>query len=111
MGWNTPTLERSASFRLWKGWHRMYWISVGQQHMGNDAMQARGQRGRRHAAALMLGAALWLGGCATVSEYNPFAGDDTAAPVAQTVPNATPDSRGVISYATYQVVVAREGDT
>lgn len=54
------------------------------------------------AAALLLAACLGLGACA-----NPFgpAADPTA------VPNLQPDSRGVITYATYQVAVARPGDT
>jgi lipoprotein NlpD len=39
-------------------------------------------------------------------------GADPATEVAApAVPNLTPDSRGVITYATYQVAVARDGDT
>jgi lipoprotein NlpD len=71
-------------------------------------MQASGPRRLAPIAALTLVA---LAGCQTVSQYNPFGGDAAAESTAQTVPNAAPDSRGVITYATYQVVVAREGDT
>ena len=35
----------------------------------------------------------------------------SAEPAAPAVPNPAPDSRGVITYATYQVAVARDGDT
>ncbi|WP_232829357.1 LysM peptidoglycan-binding domain-containing protein [Tropicimonas sp. IMCC34043] len=37
--------------------------------------------------------------------------DTTTAAQAQTAPRPTPDNRGVISYPTYQAVVARDGDT
>jgi murein DD-endopeptidase MepM/ murein hydrolase activator NlpD len=62
---------------------------------------------------ILLVAALGLAGCAGGGLQNPFGGDD--APVetaaAPTVQNLEPDARGVISYATYQVAVARQGDT
>ena len=56
-------------------------------------------------AALLL-SGLMLGACAG---YNPLGGGEggTSAVVA----NETPDSRGVITYASYQVVIARDGDT
>ncbi len=42
---------------------------------------------------------------------NPLASDPAAGPASQAIPNAQPDSRGVITYANYQVAVARDGDT
>ena len=75
--------------------------------------QARGERPRRSgpARSLMLAAALGLAACSQAQKLNPFGHDGAAAPAAQAVPNATPDSRGVITYATYQVAVAQDGDT
>ncbi len=74
-----------------------------------------GRRGRpAPAVAFLLGTALVLSGCETAGELNPFDSGTTAPaaqPAAPTVPNAAPDSRGVITYATYQVAVARDGDT
>ena len=59
-------------------------------------------------AALIVG----LAGCSGMpSIENPFARGDAAPAEAAAVPNLAPDDRGVITYATYQVVVAREGDT
>lgn len=57
--------------------------------------------------AILLCLGLGLAGCSTI------AGVDlgTNAPAGAPVANATPDSRGVITYANYQVVVGREGDT
>ncbi|MFO1209142.1 MAG: LysM peptidoglycan-binding domain-containing M23 family metallopeptidase [Amaricoccus sp.] len=63
---------------------------------------------------LLLAMALGLGACSSVGKYNPWGEggtSDLAAPPAQAVPNATPDDRGVITYASYQVAVARDGDT
>ena len=57
-------------------------------------------------SALLIGLAAALAGCAP--------GDDasgTMSPPSAAVANLQPDSRGVISYATYQVAVARDGDT
>ncbi len=54
-------------------------------------------------SALALSLALGLSAC------GPFVNPLATAPA--TVPNTPPDSRGVITYATYQVVVARDGDT
>lgn len=54
-------------------------------------------------SALAFSLALGLSAC------GPFVNPLATAPA--TVPNAPPDSRGVITYATYQVVVARDGDT
>ena len=75
--------------------------------------QANETRRRSAAAArpLALAAVLTLTACGGIG--NPL-GRDAAAPAetaAVTVPNLAPDSRGVITYATYQVAVAREGDT
>lgn len=60
----------------------------------------------RMTGALLIGLGAALAGCG-------FGGGDDPAPTpaAQTLPNAAPDSRGVITYATYQVVVARDGDS
>jgi murein DD-endopeptidase MepM/ murein hydrolase activator NlpD len=62
--------------------------------------------GRRAPVALLLAAGLALSACG-----GDPAADVAAAPAAQAVPNLQPDSRGVISYATYQVAVAQSGDT
>jgi murein DD-endopeptidase MepM/ murein hydrolase activator NlpD len=72
---------------------------------------AAGGRGAK--AALALGLAAGLAGCGGMPELsNPFAGDPPdAAPAAAAAPNLEPDARGVITYATYQVVVAQPGDT
>ncbi len=57
--------------------------------------------------ALLAGVSLVLAGCASG-----LGGSSSApAPAATPVANAEPDSRGVITYATYQVAVARSGDT
>jgi murein DD-endopeptidase MepM/ murein hydrolase activator NlpD len=63
-------------------------------------------------APLLLAVALGLAGCGGTS-LNPWAGNpDSAAPTpAPAVQNLPPDSRGVITYASYQVAVARDGDT
>ncbi len=55
------------------------------------------------AALLLIGLGAALAAC-TPSGSTPGAGPGVVA-------NLPPDSRGVISYATYQVVVARDGDT
>lgn len=64
-------------------------------------------------AALLLATAIGLAGCAGNS-WNPWGGNedpaDAVAP-APAVANLPPDSRGVITYASYQVAVARDGDT
>jgi murein DD-endopeptidase MepM/ murein hydrolase activator NlpD len=60
----------------------------------------------RAPAALLIAAALALSACG-----GDPAAEGAAAPAAQTVPNLQPDSRGVITYATYQVAVAQSGDT
>lgn len=52
-------------------------------------------------AALTVAGCLALGAC-----VGPLGGPSPSA-----VANAAPDARGVITYATYQVAVAREGDT
>jgi lipoprotein NlpD len=66
-------------------------------------------RRRLTPAVSLLAAALALAACGL---RNPLSGEaPQAEPTAQAVPNLAPDSRGVITYATYQVAVAREGDT
>lgn len=69
-------------------------------------------RAARTASALplLLAAGLALTACGGAT---PPGGDATTAapPTAGAVPNVAPDSRGVITYATYQVAVARPGDT
>ncbi len=63
------------------------------------------------AMPLILAAALGLAACSQAEKLNPFGGGgDLAAPPPPAVSNPEPDSRGVITYATYQVVVARDGD-
>jgi murein DD-endopeptidase MepM/ murein hydrolase activator NlpD len=65
--------------------------------------------GRPVPAAVLLAA---LAGCSNMPGMNYFgAGAPAAEQPTPTVQNLNPDSRGVISYATYQVAVAREGDT
>ena len=61
--------------------------------------------------ALVLAATVALAGCGGLR--NPLGGESAAeaAAPAPTVGNLQPDSRGVITYATYQVAVARDGDT
>jgi lipoprotein NlpD len=73
-------------------------------NLGHAAIGRRGLL----AAGLLAG----LAGCDLQSGGNLFYPNAAQAPAAaQTVPNIPPDSRGVITYATYQVAVAREGDT
>lgn len=63
------------------------------------------------AAPLLLAVALGVAGCGGNS-WNPFGGNEDAAVITgPSVENLPPDSRGVITYATYQVAVARDGDT
>ena len=61
----------------------------------------------RLGARLTLTSALALG--LALSACGPFVSPLATAPA--TVPNTPADSRGVITYATYQVVVVRDGDT
>lgn len=72
---------------------------------------ARRSRSASGAASLALVALLGVAACS--GSWNPLAkGPDPAAPPpAATVDNLPPDSRGVITYASYQVAVARDGDT
>src|SRR5690606_31730691 len=92
MGSNTPTSAPSASSPLWKGWPRTYWIDRAARRNGSKPMSDARSRRRGTPAAVL----------ATLA---------TLSPAGQTVPNARPDSRGVITYANYQVAVARDGDT
>ncbi len=88
----------------------MYWNESYTRHMGVAAMRKRAmltRPGTRRGAA-MTSAALALVLGALVSGCAPAALTEGSAVV---VPNQQQDSRGVITYATYQVVVAREGDT
>lgn len=75
--------------------------------------EAQAARRLGPAGAILLSATVALTGCNAMK--SPLGGGDTApvaAPAPQpTVPNLAPDSRGVITYATYQVAVARQGDT
>lgn len=61
--------------------------------------------------ALLFAASLGLAACG--NSWNPLGGnaDPGVAPAAAPVQNLPQDSRGVITYATYQVAVARDGDT
>lgn len=65
-------------------------------------------RGLVGPAALLISATLVLSACQ--GGFNPLA-PQTAPAAPGVVANETPDSRGVITYASYQVVVARDGDT
>lgn len=71
-----------------------------------------GRRGAGTALATILAAGLMLSACATAEKYNPFGGGGggSAAPAPAAVANPEPDARGVITYASYQVVVAQDGD-
>ena len=63
-------------------------------------------------AAMLLTGSLVLAGCGAMQ--NPFGGSGSGGddqPTAAAASNLQPDSRGVITYATYQVAVARSGDT
>jgi murein DD-endopeptidase MepM/ murein hydrolase activator NlpD len=61
---------------------------------------------------VLLAAAFSLGACAQAEKLNPWGGpDDLAEAPPPAVANSEPDARGVITYATYQVAVARDGDT
>jgi len=72
------------------------------------------RRARGGIPPLLLAAAVGLGACSSVESYNPW-GDGGSTGLAEAPPppvaNATPDDRGVITYASYQVAVARDGDT
>ena len=71
----------------------------------------RRSRPRRRPSALLLAAALALAACGSFTESarrRCCAGRAGGAPACQ---RSQPDSRGVITYATYQVAVARDGDT
>lgn len=74
----------------------------------NLAARGRGRGGFGAAAALMLSAAFALSACQGTT--NPF-GTQSPQGAPGAVANETPDSRGVITYVSYQVVVARDGDT
>lgn len=74
----------------------------------NRAARGRGRGGFGAAAALTLSAAFALSACQGTT--NPF-GTQTPQGAPGAIANETPDSRGVITYVSYQVVVARDGDT
>ncbi|TPE53901.1 M23 family metallopeptidase [Amaricoccus solimangrovi] len=74
---------------------------------GPIAGEVQGKRRTGAAAALMISTALVLSGCAG---FEPF-GAAPATGSGAVIANEAPDSRGVITYASYQVVVARDGDT
>lgn len=67
--------------------------------------------GARAALALALGLSLSACGDTTSSIGNMFSGSKPAEDVTPTLPRPNPDSRGVITYANYQVMVAQQGDT
>jgi len=72
--------------------------------------RAMARRPGRSALPLLAAAALGLAGCGG-NDWNPLGGNDDPAAAAPTAQNLPPDSRGVITYASYQVAVARDGDT
>lgn len=61
---------------------------------------------RLPATGLVLASALTVAAC-----NNPIGGGSGNMPAQAPVQNLAPDSRGVIAYASYQVAVARDGDT
>lgn len=90
----------------------MYWNDPSRQQRDEAGMRRQAAILRSTAALarpLALAGVLGIAGCGSL---NPYGSDVPAAqPVSQTVPNAQPDSRGVITYANYQVAVAGNGDT
>jgi murein DD-endopeptidase MepM/ murein hydrolase activator NlpD len=74
--------------------------------MGYDAMTADGRFHRHLGAALLVSAGIALGGCALSGSSN---GSGAAVDIA--IENNKADDRGVITYANYQVMVVRSGDT
>ncbi len=68
-------------------------------------LRARSAGPSRPTLLLMAGLVVALGGCGGSNFGAPM---PAQAPVVQ---NAEPDSRGVITYASYQVIVTRDGDT
>lgn len=83
----------------------MYWTDQERRNMGEAGMVSRcssrhfGHRLRPVLASLAL--------CVAVTACTTSGG----GPATTAIPNAQPDSRGVITYASYQVAVAQEGDT
>ena len=80
--------------------------------MGKAGATRRGRGGRT--PSILFAAALGLAACSQAEQLNPWGGGgsgDLAEAPPPAVANASPDSRGVITYATYQVAVARDGDT
>ncbi|MHA3980314.1 peptidoglycan DD-metalloendopeptidase family protein [Halovulum sp. GXIMD14794] len=67
--------------------------------------------GARAALALALGLSLSACGDTTASIGNMFGGSKPADDVIPTLPRPSPDNRGVITYANYQVMVATQGDS
>lgn len=68
-------------------------------------------RGARTTVAMALCLALAACGDRPGALSNMFGGSKPAEGVATTLPRPDPDARGVITYQTYQVMVARQGDT
>ena len=107
--------RRSASCPLSKGWHRTYWTRREHRKIWGGqrwARQAeRAERPCRRARAAARGRARRSPACGELG--NPLAGDDAAGRRRRRrrCRTSQPDSRGVITYATYQVAVARDGDT
>jgi lipoprotein NlpD len=81
-------------------------------HGNSSRNSASALTGWRALGPVALLATLGLAGCGGMG-LNPWGGsaDPAAAPPASAAPNLPPDSRGVITYASYQVAVARDGDT
>ena len=111
-GSTTPTSAPCASFPLSKGWRRTYWIDARPQDTGRTAMREASASTDDRAGSARSCSPPRSGSPACGGVQNPLAGDDAPVePAAQALPNLAPDSRGVITYATYQVAVARDGDT
>ncbi len=84
----------------------MYWNDTGLKRSGKVTMARSGhaKRARALAGAATVAALIGLAGCGGPAFQN--VGSDPAIGS-----NLQEDSRGVITYATYQVIVARDGDT
>jgi len=75
------------------------------------ALAARRRHGRS-APWILVAASLGLAACSQAGKMNPWGGsDDLAEAPPPAVANTQADARGVITYQTYQVAVARDGDT
>lgn len=84
--------------------------SLGPVATGARAARTTGPSGGAMRLLALAGLVGLLAGCAE-NAWNPWGGNEMPADAATSVENLPPDSRGVITYASYQVAVARDGDT